>query len=135
VKEMKIKGNGFSIYDSREELPKDLLEEGIRLLTAGNYLKALDCLSDAILHKLDYKEAYLKRSVLYFILKQYPQSLQEANEALRIDPDYAEAWAQSGFVKTETGDFESALLDYGQAIILSPGESSFLTTVDICESK
>ena len=117
---MKVEGEGFSLYNTREELAKDLLEEGKKMVSQGNYQKAYDNFSDAMIHLKCFKEAYFHRSVVKFIWKDYEGGLADLAEALKIDPDYADAWAQNGFVKTELCRFDEALKDYFRALALDP---------------
>lgn len=46
--------------------------------------------------------------------------LADYDEAIRIDPKYAEAYARRGANRSVIGDFDGALEDYNQAIHLAP---------------
>jgi len=116
---------GFSLYNSREELAKDLHDEAIKLMNAGIYKKAMDNLNDAVLHYPGFKEAYLTRGNLRFVLRDYQGSMDDFNETLCIDPEYGDGMAQLAFVKTELMQFEEALCLYEMAIKITPDCDKF----------
>lgn len=58
---MKVEGKGFTLYNTQEELSKDFLEEGKKMAHEGNYQKAFDNFSDAIIHLKDF--SHLQKSM------------------------------------------------------------------------
>ena len=47
-------------------------------------------------------------------------ALQDYNEAIRLKPDYADAFNNRGIARKAKGDLEGALQDYNEAIRLKP---------------
>jgi tetratricopeptide (TPR) repeat protein len=50
------------------------------------------------------------------------EELRSYNEAIRLKPDYADAFYNRGVARTEKGDAEGALRDYNEAIRLKPDD-------------
>src|SRR5262249_55250527 len=48
------------------------------------------------------------------------EKLRFYNEAIRLKPDYSEAFNNRGIVRSDKGDVEGALQDYDEAIRLKP---------------
>lgn len=77
--------------------------------------KAINAFKKAIELEPENKEAHLKLSELYLYLKAYPQSLAEANEALKIDKNAAKAYFIKGFAYKETADTPKAISSFQTA--------------------
>ena len=58
-------------------------------------------------------EAYLNEG-------DWETALDEFNQAIQIDPEYAEAYSSRGLIQEFLGNFEAAIEDYDQAIALDP---------------
>jgi tetratricopeptide (TPR) repeat protein len=65
------------------------------------------------------EEAY-ERGNAWLAKKEYPQAIAEYNEAIRLDPRYAEAYTSRGFAWCNNGDCDKAMADCTEAIRLDP---------------
>ena len=54
----------------------------------------------------------------YYDTGNYPSAIEAYDCALRLDPDYAEAYVQRGYAYAAQFNFEAALADYEQALAL-----------------
>ncbi|REJ92440.1 MAG: tetratricopeptide repeat protein [Planctomycetota bacterium] len=53
------------------------------------------------------------------------RSIEDFNEAIRLDPQQARFWSDRGVSRHRLGDLDGAIADYTEAIRLDPGESHF----------
>jgi Flp pilus assembly protein TadD len=58
----------------------------------------------------------------YFQRKQYPEAAKACREAIRLKPDFAEAWFSLGSVYGKLGQFQQALEAFKEAIRLKPDD-------------
>lgn len=66
-----------------------------------------------------------RKAVSYFFLRQYPQTADSCQEAIRLDPHYDPAYLLLGIAKLEQGDFNAAQAALRKAVILQPGTALF----------
>ncbi len=64
--------------------------------------------------------AYNNRAIAYQAVGQYDRSIQDSDQAIRLDPNYARAVYNRGFTNEKQGQDDRALADYSQAIRLDP---------------
>ena len=71
---------------------------------------------------LDTAAAYLMRGDAYLEVKDYDHAIADYSQAIRLKPDYAEAYNNRGFAYSLKGKIEmpNAIADYSQAIQLRP---------------
>ena len=75
-------------------------------------------------------------SVGYLIQDEDPEdALADYAEAIRLKPDYAEAYNNRGAVKDELGRHDDALADYAEAIRLKPDHASPYYNLGIVKAK
>jgi tetratricopeptide (TPR) repeat protein len=53
----------------------------------------------------------------------YEKAIEDFNQALRLDPNNANIYAERGFAYSEIRDYDKAIADFTQAIKLSPNDS------------
>ncbi|HVP20771.1 MAG TPA: tetratricopeptide repeat protein [Anaerolineaceae bacterium] len=72
---------------------------------------------------LDSAEAYLQRGDQYFEIKDYSHAIADYSQAIRLKPDYAEAYNNRGFAYSlsSKSEMENAIADYTRAIQIRPG--------------
>ncbi|MFM9161191.1 MAG: tetratricopeptide repeat protein, partial [Dolichospermum sp.] len=55
-----------------------------------------------------------------FLLGRYKVAIAEYTQAIKIDPNYAEAYYNRGKSREKLGDYEGAIVDYTQVIKIDP---------------
>src|SRR4030095_12829308 len=65
-------------------------------------------------------EFYLKRGEDFSGVRQYDRAIDDYTTAIKLKPDYAEAYNDRAFTYYLKGDFERAIADYTRAIELRP---------------
>ena len=87
---------------------------------AEDYQGAVGSLTRAISIFRGDERWLLKRGMCWQELEQYEKAIEDFNEALRINPDFAEALNGLGNIKSFTGDNAAAIEYYTKAIAIKP---------------
>src|SRR5947207_1423148 len=66
------------------------------------------------------REQWLDEGNTHFYAQRYDEALAAYQQALQLDPDYAKAYNNMGYVLNEIKRYEEALAAYEQAIRLNP---------------
>ena len=89
----------------------------------SNALNANDMVSAKKIIESDVKR-YLPKYEYYFYLglisDDYEEKLKYYNKAIKINPEYSDAYINRGLVKNELKDYEGSIEDYNKAIELDP---------------
>jgi Flp pilus assembly protein TadD len=64
------------------------------------------------------------RGTLYARREDYRLAIQDATEALRLDPDNASAYSVRGFAYNKTGEYRRALEDYSALLRIRPNDKN-----------
>lgn len=104
-----------------------LKEQGNDCVRKENFAGALLLYSDAI--KLSPKDSalYSNRSLVFLKLKQYYYANQDAETVIQLNPTWPKGHYRKAEVLTAVGHYDLALLYYGRAIQLQPGDRTLLT--------
>ena len=99
------------------------LEDGQSLdcVIPSNYLKALISKSEAVKPLAEEKqsvsaETYFYRGNEKYLMRSYEDAITAYNEAIQLQPDFANAYVNRGLAKEKLGQHESAIMDYSSAI-------------------
>ncbi len=65
-------------------------------------------------------EEWFERSYVFGISKNFDESIRCSSEAIRLQPDFAEAYYNRGLALDQKGDLDGALKDYDEALRLKP---------------
>ncbi|XP_045101842.1 heat shock protein sti1 homolog isoform X2 [Portunus trituberculatus] len=93
----------------------ELREKGNECVRAGNFAEAILHYSHAIKQDGSSPQLYSNRSFAFLKLQQYYHALEDANEAIRLDPTWAKGYFRRGEVEFATGLFDHALESYRRA--------------------
>ena len=103
------------------------LEDGQSLdcVIPSNYLKVLISKSEAVKPLSEEKqsvsaETYFYRGNEKYLMRSYEDAITAYNEAIQLQPDFANAYVNRGLAKEKLGQHESAIIDYSSAIKIDP---------------
>jgi tetratricopeptide (TPR) repeat protein len=65
-------------------------------------------------------ESYNEKGITYIARSLYDQAIEAFNQAIEINPRYANAYCIRGFAYENKGEYERALLDYTKTIEINP---------------
>lgn len=93
------------------------------LIEANNYYLQKDYnnsiqLYTKIIESGDDYKLYTNRSMAYFHLKNYKESLRDCTKAIRLNPKYSKLWGRLGAVLNKLKKYEESLIAYEKAMKL-----------------
>ena len=88
--------------------------------TQGNYDRAIEDYSHAIMLNPRYALAYTNRGVAYKAKGDYRRAIDDHNTAIMLNPGYAQAYNNRGVAYYANRDNDRAIEDYTQAIVFNP---------------
>jgi tetratricopeptide (TPR) repeat protein len=94
-------------------------EKGNDYFRTAQYQRALECYTGSI-NAEPTAVAYANRAMALMKLREFEQAVEDASEALEIDPNYLKAYQRRGAAYKELGSYLNALRDYESALRLSP---------------
>lgn len=98
----------------------ELLEQSQFLLAAGKITQAQALLTELIDDQPDFAEAWNRRAVLYYITKQYKQSLDDCQMVINLNPNHFGALHGLGLCHAALGDYRAAIQAFQEALVLQP---------------
>lgn len=111
------------------------------------YLKALDKITEkklaeailfldkAIEEEPNNPIYFSERGVCYLNLDQTGRALEDMNQSVKLDPDYAYRYASRAFVKDRMGDIEGGIADYEIAVKLEPEDAIAYNNLGMLQEK
>ncbi|GFY78699.1 tetratricopeptide repeat protein 25 [Trichonephila inaurata madagascariensis] len=113
----------FSLYFS----------EGCKYYHKGMYEKAIEKLDEALNLEPTNIRALLARAKVHIYLRQFDKAKEDANEALKLWPEYSEAYDLKGLSQYLKGDFEGAYITYFTGRKLRPCIEKLRLGQQLCE--
>jgi hypothetical protein len=119
-----------ALVKSEEIRKKVLFPAGIIFLAVISFLSWEQCgywknsmdLWNHTLKVTDYNWlVYNNRGVVYYVLGNYDQAIEDYNRAIEIKPGYAVAYNNRGNAYGSLGNYRQAIEDYNRAIEFKPG--------------
>ncbi len=100
-----------------------LLRQALEAGQARDFQHAVDLYNAALRLPITPAQASIatsNRGICYLVLGDLKRAEADFDEAIKLDPENADAYARRGFGLTQKGEFEDALKDYEEAIRLNP---------------
>ena len=123
-------GSGGAVLNEKGEvigLAFVTLEDGQSLdcVIPSNHLKALISKSEAVKPLMQEKQLVSAETHFYrgnekYLMRSYEDAITAYNEAIQLQPDFANAYVNRGLAKEKLGQHESAITDYSSAIKIDP---------------
>jgi len=104
-----------------------LFTVGMTRFAAEDYDGAIVCFGHALsqteerAQALDQSVVYSSRGAARLLISDYDRAIEDYDQAIRLNPGYAEAYYNRGNAHYYKGDYDRAIEDYDQAIRLNPG--------------
>jgi len=70
-------------------------------------------------------EEWFKKGYVYAEMGNYRAAVKAYTQAIRMNPEYADAYANRGISYTELEDLRPAIRDFTKAVQLNPGEAKY----------
>jgi S1-C subfamily serine protease len=99
---------------------ENFYREGLALVWAGDYEKALIKFEQAVARKPDYAAAYFNIGYCHGMLGRYVRALQALEKGIQLQPDDARAWLNKGVTLGDLGRYGEALQASEKALQLQP---------------
>ena len=81
-----------------------MISWGMRAMNVDEHEKAVRFFSAAIEQEPEFMEAWNKRATAYFVMKDYPNSLEDIRVVLAMEPRHYGALAGLGIIMRQTGN-------------------------------
>jgi Tfp pilus assembly protein PilF len=115
----------------RSRVPRQL-KQGRKLFLCKDYDAALAEYNRTLQIAPYLGEAYYGRACVYHALGETSQARADLDHALRCDPRLFPAYLERAKLRTEGGDFEGALADFGQLMIIRGNDPELYLNRGIC---
>ena len=73
------------------------------------------------------------RSAVYLHFKEYIQAIEDANQAIRVDPDFVKSYFRLGKCHVATGNLVQAKVMFEKALASEPNNQSTLKEINNCD--
>ena len=120
--------NSFKLQThlSSEMVYLSLFTVGLTRYTISDWDRAITSFSDALgqvkdpIKELDKSIVYIYRGSAYVQLKDYDRAIADYNQAIKLDPNFTDAYNNRGLAYDDKKDYDRAIADYNQALKLDP---------------
>lgn len=96
------------------------LNEGDRLMEAGDFAGAINAYTDVLTRNPRHAEGYLKRGIAYGRLRDHANALADLTQAITLDSQNFEGYFNRSLAYMHLRQWEQALEDAEQAVQLAP---------------
>nr|WP_306265693.1 hypothetical protein [Pararhizobium sp. IMCC3301] len=97
-----------------------LMQAGMQAMNRADLLLALNIFDQMIALAPDYAEGWNKRATVYYLLRNWPESLADIAETLKREPRHFGAIAGRGLVHIQGNRLREAARAYEQVLKISP---------------
>lgn len=120
-KEIEVAPRGFPGRERGKEVlsATSYYEKGNEYYEQGDYDKAIENYSMAIILNPNFLECYFNRALCYYNKKNYDKAIEDYSRAAEIDPENSMIYNNRGDAHYRKQEFDSAIADYDKAISLN----------------
>jgi SpoVK/Ycf46/Vps4 family AAA+-type ATPase len=120
VRGLELAPRGFGREREKEVLDATAYyEKGNEYYEQGDYDKAIENYSMAIILNPNFLECYFNRALCYYNKKNYDKAIEDYTRAAEIDPENAMIYNNRGDAHYRKQEFDKAIADYDKAISLN----------------
>lgn len=105
---------------ARQQQVDQLRQQGNDCVKDDNYSEAILHYTHAIQQDKTNHLLYSNRSLAFLKLDQYYFALEDAKEAIKLQPNWPKGFYRKGEVEFKVGQYTASLISYGQAFLLDP---------------
>lgn len=120
------------LIENIEHRANKLKEEGNHFLTHHLYSSAAEKYTQAI-ELFPSAVFYSNRAQAYIKMEQYGAAITDANEAIKLDPNYIKAYYRRGSADYALGKLKDALKDFKSVVKIVPKDLDAQKKVKACE--
>ncbi len=91
-----------------------------KYLQDGKYNEALKVFDEVLANYPEYKEVHHGRAITLMQINDFKGSRESFDRAVKLDENFAGAYANRGILNDRTGNYEDAVKDYRKALELNP---------------
>jgi tetratricopeptide (TPR) repeat protein len=102
------------------KIPLERIEESERLLLEGDIAAASSILDDLVDALPDFAEAWNRRAVLLFTIKNYDRAIVDCEMVLKINPVHFGALHGLGLCHAALGNYSAAIRAFRSALDIQP---------------
>jgi len=112
-----------------------LLSEGLQLLRAHQYQRALDVYTRAIAEQPDHAEPWSKRAAVHYLLGDYQRALEDVRRTLALEPRHFGAMSELGAILIRLDRDEEALEVLREALAVNPHLSGARRNLELIRAR
>lgn len=120
---------------TKQQQAEDLRLQGNECIKEGNFNEAVIHYSHALKQDPQNHFIYSNRSLAFLKLQQYYLAEQDAKLTIQLQPKWPKGYYRKGEVEFQAGHYQSALLSYGQALLLDPSNKEVQEAVSKTNEK
>ena len=98
----------------------ELIERSQMMFELGDMKQAEALLTELINDQPDFAEAWNRRAVLYYVLKEYKKSKDDCKQVIKLNPVHFGALYGLGLCHAALGDYRAAIQAFQQALKIQP---------------
>ncbi|HIK28000.1 MAG: tetratricopeptide repeat protein [Oscillatoriaceae bacterium SKW80] len=98
----------------------ELLQQAQTLLQTGQIAQAEALLTELINDQPDFAEAWNRRAILYYTIREYKKAIEDCKIVIKLNPVHFGALHGLGLCYAAIGDYRAAIQAFRQALEIQP---------------
>ncbi len=112
----------------------DRMALGIDAMSRNDLGTALGVFNSIVESNPAFAEGWNKRATVYYLMGQVPESLEDVEVTLNLEPRHFGALSGRGLLYSATGDYPDALRAFEEAVAVNPFLASIQQRIDMLKS-